>query len=382
LKKVLWLVSWYPNRLDNFDGDFIQRHARAVALYCKVHVIYVKKDESLGCHKIFSEKFESDNLTEEIIYYNTLHTGIKLLDRFLSYKNYEKYYTNAINKYISEHGKPSPVHVHVAMKAGLAALLRKKKWNIPFIVTEHWTGYNKQSTPSIYDHDPVFKKLNKKILRAAEIVLPVTNDLGQNINLFLPAIPYHVVPNVVNTAIFKYQPSTPNKFGFIHISYMNFQKNPEGIFAAAQILKNRGYDFEILMLGNETEALTALADKHGLLPDTVFFKKAVPYNEVAGFIQNSSAFLLFSRFENLPCVLLEALCCGLPVISSNVGGIAEAVNDKNGILVENENIKALSNAMQKMMDDHHTYNKEKIAAEAAAKYNYAKVGRQIADFYK
>ena len=42
-KKILWLTSWYPNRMDEFDGDFIQRHAKAVALFCRVHVIFVVK---------------------------------------------------------------------------------------------------------------------------------------------------------------------------------------------------------------------------------------------------------------------------------------------------------------------------------------------------
>jgi glycosyltransferase involved in cell wall biosynthesis len=382
LKKVLWLVSWYPNRLDNFDGDFIQRHARAVALYCKVHVIYVKKDGSLKPGTSEAEKFESNNLLEEIIYYNSPGTGIKLLDKFLSYKSYKKHYTDAINKYINELGKPPVVHVHVAMKAGLAALWMKEKWNIPFIITEHWTAYHKQAFPSVYDYNPVFRKLHKKVLKEAEILLPVSKNLGQTINLFLPGTPYQVIPNVVNTAVFNYQPSSQIKFRFIHISYMNFQKNPEGIFIAAQLLKNRGYDFELLMLGNENDSLTALANKYGLLPDTVFFKKAVPYTDVAGFIQNASAFLLFSRFENLPCVLLEALCCGLPVICSNVGGIAEVVNAENGILIESENTAALANAMQKMIDEYRHYNKEKIAADASAKYNYATVGRLIADFYK
>jgi len=42
---VLWLPSWYPNKLDPFDGDFIQRHANAASLHTKVHVIFVKADE-------------------------------------------------------------------------------------------------------------------------------------------------------------------------------------------------------------------------------------------------------------------------------------------------------------------------------------------------
>ncbi len=382
MKKILWLASWYPNRLDNFDGDFIQRHARAVARYCKVHVIYVKKDESLEPGASSSEKFESDNLTEEIIYYNIAGTGIKLLDKLLSYRSYKKYYATAIDKYINESGMPALVHVHVVMKAGLAALWMKKKWAIPFLVTEHWTGYHKQSVPSLYDQGWIFKRLNKKVLKAAEIVLPVSNDLGQTINLFVPQLPYQVVPNVVNTGLFTYKISIQTKFRFIHISYMNFQKNPEGIFIAARLLKDRGYDFEILMLGNESELLTALAEKYSLLPQTVFFENAVPYETVAVYMQSASAFLLFSRFENLPCVLLEALCCGLPVISSNVGGIAEVINTENGILVESENTEALANAMQKMMDNYQHYNKEAIATEAAKKFNYTEVGRQFMELYE
>ena len=66
--KVLWLVSWYPNRLDKFTGDFIQRHAQAVSQYCKVEVIFVKKDESLLPNAIETENNVTDNLTEKIIY--------------------------------------------------------------------------------------------------------------------------------------------------------------------------------------------------------------------------------------------------------------------------------------------------------------------------
>jgi glycosyltransferase involved in cell wall biosynthesis len=45
--------------------------------------------------------------------------------------------------------------------------------------------------------------------------------------------------------------------------------------------------------------------------------------------KKADAFILFSRHENFPCVVIEALCCGLPVVASNVGGIAEAVDETN-----------------------------------------------------
>ena len=127
--KVLWLASWYPNREDRSDGDFIQRHARAVALFYQVHVIYVMKAKK-GSRGDEREINVEGNLTEEIIYYSPFRTGIRPLDRFLSQRKFNKCYRKAITAYITEKGKPPLVHVHVAMKAGLAAIWAKKKWDI------------------------------------------------------------------------------------------------------------------------------------------------------------------------------------------------------------------------------------------------------------
>jgi glycosyltransferase involved in cell wall biosynthesis len=279
-------------------------------------------------------------------------------------------------------GKPDYVHVHVAMNAGVAAKWIREKWNIPYFVTEHWVGYYRECVPSLFDNSKLFRFLNKRILEEAALFFPVTKDLGETVKKNWTDIPYRVIPNVVNTQYFTYKKYAPVKFRFIHISYMTFQKNPEGMFIAAKMLKDRGYDFELFMLGNKNESLTRLAERYGLLPQTVIFNDAVPYKEVANFIQNASAFLLFSRFENLPCVLLEALCCGLPVISTRVGGIAEVVNKDNGILVESENNSALTDAMQNMIDNYASYNRGKISADASLKFNYEQVGGQIAGFYE
>lgn len=380
--KVLWLASWYPNRQDNSTGDFIQRHAQAVSQYGKVQVIFVKKDTTLPVNTTVTERRVTGNLTELVIYYSPFETGVKIIDRAVSFFNYKKHFRKAVRQYVKDEGKPNYVHVHVAMYAGTVALWIKRKWNIPYFVTEHWVGYYKASVPSLYDKNILFRKLNRQVLKEAALFLPVSRHLGETVKKHVADIAYRQIPNVVNTALFKYVHPDPGKFRFIHISYMNFQKNPEGIFRAAQLLKARGYDFELFMLGNEHEALTALAKKYGLWPGTVIFMDAVPYGEVAGYMQHASALLLFSRFENLPCVLLEALCCGLPVISTRVGGIAEVLHAENGILVENENVAALVDAMQNMIHNYSSYDPEKIAAEASAKFNYAAVGRRIADLYK
>lgn len=79
-KKILWLCSWYPNRTDPFDGDFIQRHARAAALYHDIQVIRVVADSALAPGVVETERTDQAHLSEQIIY---LGKGKGLMGRFL-----------------------------------------------------------------------------------------------------------------------------------------------------------------------------------------------------------------------------------------------------------------------------------------------------------
>lgn len=379
MNNCLWLTSWYPNRVDRSDGDFIQRHARAVALFCKVHVICVVKAQDKLSDETESNK--NGDLSEQIIYYSSPKTGIKLLDRFLSQRKYKQCYRRAITAYIVAQGKPDLVHVHVAMKAGLAALWIKKKWNIPYIVSEHWTGYYKQASPSVYDYNAIFKRMATTILKEAVLFLPVSKDLGETVKQNFVDISYKVIPNVVDTDLFYFKRAATDKFRFIHVSYLNYQKNPEGILKACSLLRQKEYDFELLMLGNKVGSLESIVQEDPLLINNVFFEDEVPYAEVAKKMQDSSALLLFSRFENLPCVVLEALCCGLPVISSNVGGIPEVINKENGILMESENVTQLAEAMKQLIDNYAGYNREQIAGQAREQFSYETVGAQLLAVY-
>lgn len=382
MTKVLWLASWYPSRLDGFTGDFIERQARAVSKYVQVIVLVILKDETLDFSEVEIEKTVEENLTVYRVFYGKTNTPF-WIESFLSVKKYFTLQKQLYRQIEKEWGKPDMVQVQVAMKAGMLALYLKKKYRIPFVVTEHWTGYYPQSKPAIYASNFIYKSINKLILQKAALFLPVSKQLGQTVNKYFTNVQYEAIPNVVDTKLFFYDGSIKvDKFRFIHPSVMSYQKNAEGILLACVLLKNRGYDFELLMVGNEDNELMDFASKNGILEKIVFFKAAVSYATVAHEMQRSSALLLFSRFENLPCVVLEALCCGLPVISSNVGGVAEVVNVTNGILVESENINELVNALQNMIDAYEKFDKQSIANGAVKSFNYDKVGSQYASVYK
>ena len=112
------------------------------------------------------------------------------------------------------------------------------------------------------------------------------------------------------------------------------------------------------------------------------FTGEIPYREVARQMQQASAFVLFSRYENFPCVVVEALCCGLPVIAADTGGTREAINPSNGVLVTSENDEQLASAMQTMMQGYEKYERRKIAEDAAALYNFDRIGEEFLKVYR
>ena len=378
---VVWLASWYPNRTSPTTGDFIERHAKAVAPFIdSLTIIAVIKDSAMPENGVEIIEQKENNISTYIIYYGAGKWS-GLVEKMLSFKKYISLQQQLFNKLFDKNLLPDIVHVQVAMKAGLFAKKLKRKYNIPFVLTEHWTGYHPQSKPGLKEQGLYFSWLSKSIIKNASMFLPVSTDLGKTVNQYLLPVAFKVIPNVVDASLFYYLPKPVSKFRFIHLSYLHFQKNPEGILQACKLLKDKGCIFELQLIGRKDEALQLVATELGLLNEFVFFYDAISYPEVANRMQHASALLLFSRFENLPCVMLEALCCGLPVISSRVGGIAEVIVESNGILVENENTIQLAEAMLLLIKNYESYNRLAIAANAQQLYSYQTVGKQIWEVY-
>ena len=381
LKNILWLASWYPNYLDRYDGDFIQRHAKAVSQYCKVHVIHVKKDDQLAADETATEIQESGNLTGQVIYYNSTRTGVKLIDRILSQRRFNKVYRHAISEYIKSTGKPALVHLHVAMKAGTAALWIKQKWNIPFIISEHWTGYLPTADVSMKSFSRIYQTWLRKVVTQASVITVVSDYLGKSMKVHFPSIEYLVIPNVVDTTVF--YPSQIGRTGrtkFVHISNMTFQKNAEAILKALKVLKADA-DFEMHLYGAFNKELKLQIENSGL-QHQVFIKGEVPQPELAVAIRHSDALVLYSRFETFGCVLIEANACGVPVIVSDIEVFHELVEEGiNGIFVPEDDPEALAEKLFYFISRKDDFNKMAIAEAAAEKYNFKKIGQQFDELY-
>jgi len=376
-KEILWLPSWFPSRVNPYNGDFIRRHAEAASLYDRITVLYTETDETITRQQLIEEKV-NENLVIYVCYFpkptSFISEQINKARKFFALRK--------ICNQIFSTTKPDLVHVHVPYKAGLIALWLKKKYNINYFVTEHWTGYDKSTKDNFYSRPPSFRYITKKILRNAKCIVPVSKDLGEKLNSIVPGTRTNVIPNVVNEKFFYFETKEPKIFRFIHyVSSMKGQKNTEGIIKVFSELKKIRQDWECIMYGPADQELSKLVITAGL-EEKIKFTGEISYAQVAEVVRSASAFVSFSNYENQPCSILEALCCGVPVIATKVGGIPEVINSQNGILIDPLNESQLLQVMEMMMDNFKTFDLESIAKDAKMKFSYNAVGSQLNLLYQ
>jgi glycosyltransferase involved in cell wall biosynthesis len=380
---ILVLPSWYPSEVDSTSGDFVQRHIEAISGYSQQYVIHVIKDEHARVTKNIKEVFnQKNNYRELVIYYHIKKTGITLLDQFRSDMRYRRIYKKAIKKFIEKEGIPALVHVHVAMKAGLLACWIKRKYSMPFIVTEHSTAYLPEADMQLHSYGNIFKKRTEKILKESSLVTVVSKWLGKAIEKDFPFVKWICIPNVYNSKIFspgnKESPAPPV---FIHASIMNFQKNSEGIIHAFKKVKEAGKDFILKLFGPVNEKIAQLIENESLSKN-VILEGEVSQQALAGAIRESRAVIMNSRFETFGCVLIEANACGIPAVVTDIPVFHEIIEENiNGIFVPENDPGKLAKAIINFIDGKYSFDKNKICA-VTEKYNYENVGFQFNEVYR
>jgi glycosyltransferase involved in cell wall biosynthesis len=381
--KVLWLASWYPNKYEPVNGDFVQRHAKAVAQYLPIDVIHVVQLGKDLAKENFENTHQQHPLREFIYGFAFKKIGIGWIDKIRYNLVYQQFYVKKLEQYFHQFGKPDLIHVHVPMKAGLAALQIKRKYNIPFIVSEQASYYEDASPDNFNKRSYFFRKNTSRVFKNAQLVTNVSATIGKVIQQLFQLKKVECVHNVVDASLFNVQPKKLNiTFQWVHVSTLGEQKNIEGLLAAFKIvLQQTSISCQLQLVGPNVQPHIATVQQFNL-QNQVSFVGEVAHHQVAQYLQQANAFVLFSRHENFPCVIPEALCCGLPVVASNVGGVAEAIHEQNGFVVPSNNVEALANAMIALMNNYTNYNSLYIANEAKAKYASEIIGQQFIEVYK
>ncbi len=333
------------------NGDFIQRHAEAVVLKNEVTSIHIVSDKT-------SKK--AIEITDEII------NEVRTLIAYVKFTNNPLLkwfrFVRAFRKIYKEIKVFDVIHVNRIYPLGIFALYLKFTTKKPFIISEHWTGLLKERTIFI----PFFEKLiSKNIVENATFTCPVSQNLANSMIALGFEGNYQVVPNVVDTEVFVPKNIENNRFTLLHVSNMiDEHKNISGILHVTSQLKKSIPKLRLVLIGTDSEKYIDKI-KELSLQNTVELMPQMEHHKIAKFMQEADVFVLFSNYENLPCVILESFSCGLPVISSDVGGISEFFPDAFGYLIPKKNTQKL---METLMDFH----KRKLEYNSLKMHQYVK----------
>src|ERR1051325_11334322 len=129
MKNILWLTEWLPTSFEPFNGDGIERRAKAASLYNDITIVYVKKDPRLPFGKIkVEERIYNEHCRAFIYYYPSIRKFSRFLDLVLSNYYFFRLHKKAFREYKKTFGKPHALQVNVMMKNGIIASKFKKKW--------------------------------------------------------------------------------------------------------------------------------------------------------------------------------------------------------------------------------------------------------------
>ncbi len=383
--KILYLPRWYPNRYDPMPGLFIERHARSVSPYADVAVLYVHQDDKIQGSRMEVERFMDEELLQFKIYYRPFRGPIPVIRHLVNFCRYLRYHYKGLKMIREDFGKPDLVHVNVLTRLGMIALLYKWISGTPYVITEHWTRY----LPDMDTFKGLIRKaVTRLAVRKASAVMPVTDNLRKAMESHgLSNRNYRTIPNVVDMNMFNIRNEKPvtAKVNFIHVScFEDRQKNISGILRVLKRLSELRTDWFCHMVGEgiHLEKLVNFAKELNIEGSFVHFHGLKENEELAGMMAEADFQVMFSRYENLPVVILESFACGVPVLSTDVGGIREHLNRDLGLLIPSEDEDQLLEKINFMLDHHGEYDKRKIREYAKNHFSREVIGLQLFEVYR
>src|SRR5579859_4294903 len=130
--KVLMLPKWYPGYLDLAEGNYVQRHIKAISKVANVAVLYVHSDKKIKPGNFVEQVSSENNILTVSVFFNQLNSGVGIFNKAVNISNYLKAQLRGYKLLKAKFGKPDLAHVHVLTRTCLFALYLKWRFGIPF----------------------------------------------------------------------------------------------------------------------------------------------------------------------------------------------------------------------------------------------------------
>ncbi len=377
---ILFLPKWYPFAGDPFDGNFVENHAHAIKRICRLTVLFVHSEEREGSELYRFEEKDNEGIRELRVYFKKATSPFSLVNKLINIQRYKVAQKLGYKK-LYPSSSPDLIHIHVLARSSFLALDLLRD-NIPFVITEHWSGYLPESGALKKSGKAAWYK---RIGMKANAIHTVTQHLATAMRSHGIENKYTVIPNVVKEDLFIPQKnSTSEKIKMLYVG--NILQHPKRILdsieAIAEIASLRkDFTLDIYGEGADLKSMQELIKTKGL-EKIVGYKGTADRAGIAKAMGQADLLFLNSEFENQPCVINEALCCGTPVVVPDIEGIKEFMQDEFGLLFKRLDQDDFKAKLNDMLNNLGQYDSDLIRKLAVERFGEEAIAQEFITFYK
>ena len=274
--------------------------------------------------------------------------------------------------------KPSIVHIHTSERIAWIKdtfyILVAKFFGIKVILHIHASTFDK-----FYGkRSKIWKLYNKFVFNFVDVVITLSESWREQIRQISSNSSICVLKNCIDFEDYSVSKFSSEEKIALFLGSVGNRKGVYDLIRAMGIIRKKNSKLKLYIagpeeyLGDMEKALNLI--KNANVDDTCYLLGSVNNKQKKELFQKASFFVLPSYNEGLPISILEALASGLPVISTNVGGIPELIEDGvNGFLIEPGDLENLANKMivlannRKLCNLMGTKNTEKAMGELDVK---------------
>ena len=273
-------------------------------------------------------------------------------------------------------------HAFFGFPTALLCCLKAKK--LPYIISLRGSDVP-GSNPRLKLDYKIMSPLFKLIWKNSSQLIACSKGLKQRALKFFPEANIDVIPNGVNTSEFKPPLKKPKRDDprLLTVGRLSSGKRVDVLIRA----------FEMVLKEFKTARLTIAGDGNLMaelkwlpvqlgISDKVGFAGIVPGSQMPEFYQQSDIFISASLQEGMSNAMLEAMACGLPIITTRCEGTEELIKD-NGIIIDDSDFEKFAKEIIQLLNHRKKYEQmSKAARNQAALFSWRTVAEQYIEYYE
>jgi len=278
-----------------------------------------------------------------------------------------------LKRFISQGITPDIIHVHVFL-AGRLAVWASKKYKIPLVATEHFTGFARGII------EPWEMKRAKELYLFSSHNIAVSKSFSTLLEEQTGAV-FHVLSNMVDTDCFHPKEKTLSSiYSYLFVGYLHRKKNPDMLIEAFKDVFIQKPDSRLYIVGDgEMKPLLIKLIQKYELEDVVHLSGFLDAQGVSNMMSKSDCLLLPSSFETFGIVVIEAFSMGLPAIVTRSGGPENFVTHDKGIIIDADKSQLVKAMLEIRSRD---WNHQEIRNYAVHNYSEKAVCQKLDSIYR